>query len=441
MARKFMKHAIPSVVGCLITSLYLVVDGVFIARGVGETGVAAVTLVLPLTMAVVAVSMIFSTGGANLVSMSLGANDEHRANGIFRQSLVVLLIIGAVFSISGALFANEISAILGARGILKPYASEYLKYYLLFTVPVLLSIALSAFIRHDGSPKLAMRSMLWGSLTNIVLDYLFVFPLGMGLRGAAIATGLGQLVSVAVCMVHFVEGRGRLRMGKVKLSSADISEIVGLGIPAFLTEVSYSVLMYMHNVVIAANVGDAGVAAYGIVNYINNLSYMALIGIAQGIQPLISFYYGAGNIREGRRYFRLGLKVSVAVATAFFLACLFFGRPIIGVFASSEEVIGLGCTVLNYANVAFIALAVNLTYKAYLQSICEPGRANLICVLRGFVFVKVGLAVLPALFGEAGIWSTMLFSEGLTMAVAVLSGKSFRAQYSPSRSGLIEKAA
>ena len=416
--RRFVKYVVPSVVGSAVTSLYLVVDGVFIARGVGETGVAAVTLVLPLTMAFVAMSMVFSVGGANLVSISLGSDDPDRAVSIFRQSVCTLMIIGAVFSFVGATFAGDIAAALGATGRLRLPATEYMRYYVMFTIPVLLAMALSTFIRHDGSPRLSMRSMLWGAITNILLDYLFVFPLKMGLKGAAIATGLGQLVTVLACMRHFIERRGVLTIGCVRIRARDIKEIVRLGIPSFLAEVSYSVLMYMHNIEIACRVGEIGVTAYGVVNYINNLAYMALLGICQGIQPLMSYYYGCGKPEESKKYRRLGIRASITVSASFLILCLLLGRPIIRVFASSPGVVSLAYTILNYTNVAYIMLGMNLTYQAYLQSVYMPRWANVICLMRGFLFVKAGLVILPRLLGEAGIWATMIFSETMTLVVA-----------------------
>ena len=417
--KRFVRYVAPSVLGSVVTSLYLVVDGVFIARGVGETGVAAVTLVLPLTMAFVAISMVFSVGGANLVSINLGSDDTDGAVSVFRQSVCALMFIGAVLSFAGAAFAVDIAAALGATGGLRLPAAEYMRYYMLFTIPVLLAMAMTTFIRHDGSPRLSARSMLWGAITNILLDYVFVFPLKMGLKGAAIATGLGQLVTVIACMRHFVERRGVLTIGCVGIRAQDIKEIVLLGIPSFLAEVSYSVLMYMHNIEIARRVGEIGVTSYGVVNYINNLAYMALLGICQGIQPLMSYYYGCGKLEESRKYRSLGVRTSMAVSASFLVLCLLLGKPIIRVFASSPSVVDLAYTILNYTNAAYIMLGMNLTYQAYLQSVYMPRRANIICLLRGFVFVKIGLTALPRLLGDAGIWTTMIFSEGLTLIVAL----------------------
>jgi len=268
--------------------------------------------------------------------------------------------------------------------------------------------------------------MLWGAITNILLDYVFVFPFKMGLKGAAIATGLGQLVTVFACMRHFVERRGVLTIGGVRMRARDIREIVRLGIPSFLAEVSYSALMYMHNIEIAGRVGEIGVTAYGVVNYINNLAYMALLGICQGIQPLMSYHYSCGKPEESRKYRRLGIRASMVVSSAFLAICLVLGNPIIRVFASPPGVVSLAHTILNYTNVAYIMLGMNLTYQAYLQSVYMPRWANVICLLRGFLFVKIGLTALPRLLGDAGIWATMIFSETMTLVVAAWAGAARR---------------
>ena len=179
-------------------------------------------------------------------------------------------------------------SILGATDSIKPLASEYLRYYALFCIPNLIGIALNSFVRNDNRPKLAMVSTISGAITNIVLDYVFIFPMAMGIKGAAIATGLGQLVTVSVVMPHFIKKRGKLTFGNVALDKNVIKEFVNIGLPSFFAEAAFSVIVFIQNIAVVNILGEAGLAAYSIINYITTNIYMVLLGLTFGAQPLIA---------------------------------------------------------------------------------------------------------------------------------------------------------
>lgn len=419
MFKKFLNYAIPSIIGMLITSLYLVIDGVFVSKGVGEIGVAAVTLVFPLTTGFTSLSMIFAVGGANLVSINFGKNNIKKGNDIFRQSIYSLLFIGTILCLLGVVFSNGIVNALGATPDLRKPALEYYTYYILFSIPILLSMTLSTFIRNDGSPKLSMYSMILGAITNIILDYVFVFPLEMGLKGAAIATGLGQLVSVLVCLFHFTKKSAKLSFGTVKFRFNDLKDIFVIGLPSFLVEICYSIIMYFYNLTIIKYIGDLGVTAYGVVNYITNLSYMALFGVSQAIQPLISYHYGSGEFEKCKGYFKLGSIFSLVISIILFVFYLPFGKNVISIFSNTKEVMDLSYTILTYTNLAYIPLGLNMIIITFYQSICLPKYSNIFCFLRGFLLIKLFLIILPPILGERGIWISMLFSEGGTYLISI----------------------
>ncbi len=419
MFKKFISYAVPSTIGMLITSLYMVVDGIFVAQGVGEIGVAAVTIVFPLTTAFVSVSLIFGIGAANLISINFGKGNKDKANSIFRQSIYSLLIIGVLFCFLGLLFSDKIVTFLGASSEIKPAALEYFNYYILFSIPSLLAMALSILIRNDGSANLSMISMVLGALTNIFLDYVFVFPLGMGLKGAAIATGLGQLVSVLVCMLHFFKKSSNLSLGKSAFSYIDLKEIFHIGFPSFFVEICYSIVMYFMNLAIIDSLGGFGVTAYGVVNYLTNLSYMVLLGIGQAIQPLISYHYGTEEFDKCKGYFKIAFFTSLAVSTFLVLICIPFGDSFIAIFTSSPEIAKLSYKILMYSNLAFVGVGLNIVIITYYQSVCIPKYGNILCLLRGIILIKLFLIILPPIMGDTGIWTAMIFSEGITALASI----------------------
>ena len=232
MIKEFFKYALPSALAMFVSSLYTIIDGIFVGQGVGDSALAAVNIVMPFTIMLFGIATMFAVGGGDLVSKSIGANNKEKAVKIFRQVFKFLLIISIVISLVAVVFSKYIVRILGATDTLVPLASTYLRYYSLFCIPNLVGIALNSFVRNDGRPKLAMISTLLGAVTNIILDYIFIFPLGFGIKGAAIATGLGQIVTIAILLPHFIMKRGILTFGNIKLESKIIKEFIIIGFPS-----------------------------------------------------------------------------------------------------------------------------------------------------------------------------------------------------------------
>ena len=217
MTRQFLGYAIPSALAMFVSSLYTIIDGIFVGQGVGDNALAAVTIVIPLTIMLFGIATMFAVGGGTLVSKNFGAQNDEEGVNVFRQVFKFLLIISISISLVLSIFSNTIVVFLGATETIKPLAGEYLRYYAIFCIPNLIGIALNSFVRNDNRPKLAMVSTILGAITNIVLDYVFIFQLGMGIKGAAIATGLGQIVTVCIVLPHFIMKKGKLSFGNVVL--------------------------------------------------------------------------------------------------------------------------------------------------------------------------------------------------------------------------------
>ena len=239
MIKEFLKYAVPSALAMFVSSLYTIIDGIFVGQGVGDSALAAVNLVMPFTIMLFGIATMFAVGGGDLVSKNIGSNNKDKAIKIFRQVFKFLLVLSVCISLISIVFSKQIVKALGATNNLVPLAATYLKYYSLFCIPNLIGIALNSFVRNDGRPKLAMISTLSGAVTNIVLDYIFIFPLGLGIKGAAIATGLGQIVTIAILIPHFISNKGILKFGNVRLEKEIIKEFINIGFPSFFAEISF----------------------------------------------------------------------------------------------------------------------------------------------------------------------------------------------------------
>ena len=267
MTKKFLGYAIPSALAMFVSSLYTIIDGIFVGQGVGDSALAAVTIVMPLTIMLFGIATMFAVGGGALVSKNFGAGEDEKGLNVFRQVFKFLLIISISISLVLALFADTIVIILGATESIKHLAGQYLRFYAIFCVPNLIGISLNSFVRNDNRPKLAMVSTIAGSVTNIILDYVFIFPLGMGIKGAAIATGLGQIVTVLVVLPHFILKKGKLSFGNVSLDKELIRKFSNIGLPSFFAEAAFSVIVFVQNIAVVNIMGEAGLSAYSIINY------------------------------------------------------------------------------------------------------------------------------------------------------------------------------
>lgn len=420
MTKKFLGYAIPSALAMFISSLYTIIDGIFVGQGVGDNALAAVTIVMPLTIMLFGIATMFAVGGGALVSKNFGAKKDIEGINLFRQVFKFLLIISTVISLVLAIFSSPIVSILGATESIKPLASEYLRYYALFCIPNLIGIALNSFVRNDNRPKLAMISTISGAITNIVLDYIFIFSLGMGLKGAAIATGLGQLVTVSIVIPHFIRKKGKLTFGNVKLDKSIIKEFTNIGVPSFFAEAAFSIIVFIQNIAIVNILGETGLSAYSIINYITTNIYMVLLGLTFGAQPLISYNFGAKNAKNMLEIYKISNVASIIINIIFTTVCFIFGRVLIGIFTADSNILEIAYNGLNITNLGFFIVGLNLTTTVYYQAVEVPKYSNLMCILRSVVFLPISVFILIKLMGVNGVWLSLLVSEVLSL-IAVKS--------------------
>ncbi|MBS4956743.1 MAG: MATE family efflux transporter [Clostridium sp.] len=422
MKKEFFKYAIPSSLAMFISSLYTVVDGIFVGQGVGDSALAAVNIVLPFTVMLFGLASMFAIGGGALVSKNIGANNVEKAVNIFRQVFKSLLIFSLVISIICVLFTSQIVTILGATEVLKPLAVDYLRFYAIFCIPNLIGIVLNSFVRNDGRPKLAMVSTISGAITNIILDYVFIFQLSMGIKGAAIATGLGQIVTVSILLPHFIMKKGYLSFGNVEISFKTIKEFCTIGFPSFFAQGSYSIIVLLHNIALVNYVGEIGISAYSILNYLTTNIYMVLYGITLGVQPLVSYNYGKKDGEKMLGFFRITAISNIVITVVFVIISFVFGPSLISIFTNDIQIAKMSYDALKIACLSYFAVGLNLNNLVYYQAIEMPKYSNLSCILRSVVYLPVCLFILGRLFGITGIWTSAIISETLTFITIKLVG-------------------
>lgn len=430
--RSLIGYIFPALGGLFVTYLYNVVDGIFVGRGVGASALGAVNIAVPFITFVVAVTAMFPMGGATVVAIRMGRGDKEGANHGFMTAFTLTLVMAAALMIVGMTCAQEIADVSGARGLspeMRRMSAQYLFYYAAFSIPMLMGTCLSVFVRNDGSPALSFIGMCAGAAANIFLDWLFIFPFQMGIIGAAVASGLGQMLTVLVLLTHFVRRKGDLRFRAFRLSGALIGKVCRRGVPEAITQLTTPVTALCYNLVLARLVGDVGVSTFSILSFIYSLANAVLSGVAQGLQPLWGQCYGRKDGEEMAWYFRSGLAINVVLSALIYGLLFFLDEAVIHIFNKEAELVRTASAALPVFALSFIPMALNLIYTAYFFSTKRTGTANAIAVSRGIAVKALTIFCIPMLFGTNAVWIAPFATEAITLIAAVILGKTSRLVY------------
>ena len=418
--KEFTKYVSLNVISTIGLSFYILADTFFIANGVGSIGLTALNLVLPLWSLMSGLGLMIGIGAGISYSIKRGKNNERGANKVFTHALLMGLVIGAIITVIGVVFSHDIVIILGADEVVAPLASEYLKTLLSFSSVFIINYIITAFVRNDNAPKLAMIAMILGSLSNVVLDYIFIFPFNLGMFGAALATGTTPILSLIILSLHFIRKKNNFKLIKCKFSFTYIKSIVSLGIPSFITEFSSGIIILLFNFTILRISNNTGVAAYGVIANLALIVVAIFTGIAQGIQPIISKSYGEGKTKNIRTTFKYGLVTSTILGIGCYLIGLSFSEKIVNLFNSEGDKLLLS-TAVNGINIyfsAFIIMGINIVITSFFASINEARESFIISISRGLIIIIPLIILLPNFLGMTGVWLTIPLAEVITLLIS-----------------------
>lgn len=421
--KNLWRYIFPAMGGLFVTYLYNVVDGIFVGRGVGAAALGAVNIGVPFITFAVAVAAMFPMGGATVVAIRMGRGDKEGANHAFMTSVTLTLLVSLLLTVAGMVFCGQIIDMSGGRTLsraMRVMAEDYLFYYCAFSVPMLMSTCLSVFVRNDGSPVLSFAGMCVGAGANILLDWLFIFPMEMGVVGAAIASGLGQVFSVAVLLSHFVRRQGSLRFRRFQISGALAVKICKRGVPEAASQLTTPVTALCYNLMLAKLAGDIGVSTFSVLSFIYSLANAILSGVAQGLQPLWGNCYGEQDTDGMNEYFRWGIRINAILSVAIYGLLLFFTESVIRIFNQDPELVQSASVALPLFSLSFIPMALNLIYTSFLYSTKRTLQADAISFSRGVVLKAVAIFCLPVLLGGDTIWLAPLVAELMTLGLAMV---------------------
>lgn len=421
----FRKLLVPTVLGMVFSAAFVITDGIFVGKGLGSDALAAVNITAPLFLLSTGVGLMFGVGASVVASIHLSQGKQKAARINVTQAVVVSSLFLALLWGVVCLFAPQVAVLLGSSERLLPLAVEYMYWFLPFLVFSALLGSGMFFVRLDGSPNYAMWCNAIPALVNIVLDYVFIFILGWGMMGAALATSLGYILGAGMIIAYLSRKKNVIHFCRVKLSRKsmrltwrNVKYMCRLGSSTFLCEAAISCMMFAGNYVFISYLGEDGVAAFSIACYFFPIIFMVYNAIGQSAQPILSYNFGAGNAGRVRSAFRLALGTAVSCGLVFFALTVVFNHQIAGLFIDrSCPAYHLAVAGLPLFASGFVFFAVNIVSIGYFQSVERARPAVTVTVLRGFVFMVLCLFGLPLLLEVPGIWLAVPLAEVLTFLV------------------------
>ena len=362
-------------------------------------------------MTIVALAMMVTVGGATMTAISIGKGDRESANNYFNVSFKVIFLFSLLMTIIAVLFPKQIVRVLGANEKLVDSAATYLKYFVMFGIFFCSAMALAAFVRNDGSPKLSFWGMVAGGISNIFLDWLFIFPMNMGIKGSAIASGLGQTLSCIILLTHFIKKRGVLRFSKSHGSKGIFKEICKRGTPEFMNQLFQPITVLCYNLIAIRVFGEIGVAAFSVVYYILTISVSVFIGLTQGTQPLISYSYGEGNKVNEKYFYKHGLILNTFLALVIYILMFFFGKGVIRFFNNDPKLVEIGYECIKIYGLSFIFTAINIVNISYYTAIKETKSALILSTIRCLILIPLFVFITPLIFGSKAILMGITVAE------------------------------
>ena len=413
--RDFARYTILSVLGTLGVSCYILADTFFVSKGVGTDGLAALNLAIPVYNFIHGTGLMLGMGGATKLSVCKSQGKQEEVNRFFTNTVYLAILFSGAFFLLGLFFSDQLAILLGADANVLEMTDTYLKWLLLFAPAFILNDVLLCFVRNDESPQLSMIAMLIGSFSNIVLDYIFIFPMQMGIFGAIFATGLSPIISIVMMLPHWTRKKNTFHFVKTKMEANIVKQDLTLGFPSLIAQLSSGIVMIVFNAIILKLEGNTGVAAYGVVANISLVIVAVFTGIAQGVQPLISTFYGGGNDKQARTVLRYAMTTMLTISCAVYLLIFVFARPITTVFNSENNTelqrIAVQGLKLYFLSVVFVGY--NSILATFFTSIAKALPAHILSVLRGLILIIPIAFFLSALWEMTGVWLTYPITEFL----------------------------
>ncbi len=420
MLKNFIKYVSQNMLGMVGMSVYILADTYFISVAVGTNGITALNLVLPIYNLIFAIGSMIGVGSAIRYVVEQNKKSP-KADGYFFHALLWALIISLFFIFVGVFLPDKLIALLGGDAVIVATGKNYTRIFMCFAPFFMWNYICNAFVRNDGNPSIAMAATLFSSLFNIVFDYVLMFPLGLSMEGAALATGFSPVIGILICCIHLKSDKCSIKLKPTFPSFRRLLYCCQVGVSSFVGEISSGVITVVFNMIILRLAGNTGVAAYGVVANTSLVAVALFNGIAQGSQPLISESYSKGRHKNVSTYLKMAVTTSISVAVLLLVCICLYAPAITAVFNGEHDM-----TLATYAEnglrlyfIGFLFAGINIVGTAILSAVESAKYAFAASISRGFVAIILFAFLLSALIGLNGVWLAFPAAEFVTMLITV----------------------
>lgn len=413
-------YTLPAMVGTVVMSIYNIVDRIFIGQGVGPLAISGLALTFPFMIVLMAFGMLIGAGSASRISITLGEGDKHKAEKILGNAITLTFIISGAVVLLSMVFMTDLLRLFGGTDNTIQYAYDYMIIVVPGGVLTALYFGLNNIMRASGHPRKAMFNILLGAIVNVILDPIFIFWFDWGIQGAAWATVISYLVGTLNGASHFLLKTTALRFHAVnlKLDKEIIKSILSIGMSPFSMQVGTSVVVVLINSTLLKYGGDLAIGAYGIINSINMLVVMFIIGLNQGSQPIVGYNYGAKNYARVFKTLRYTIVIATILSSIGFIIGVFFSHQVVSIFTTDEAMQNVASVAQRITVLMFPIIGFQIVISNFFQSIGKAKMSIFLSLTRQFIFLIPAIFILPPIFGLNGAWAVMPVSDALSSIVS-----------------------
>ncbi len=429
--RKLLRFVLPSIIMMIFTSIYGVVDGFFVSNYVGAVPFAAINLIMPFLMVFGAIGFMLGTGGSALVAMFLGEDKKEKANETFSMIIYTIIIVGISFTIIGQIAIRPVSFLLGASEAMIEHCVAYGRIIICAITAFMLQNVFQSFLITAERPHLGLTVTVISGVTNMVLDWFFMAVLNMGVVGAATATAISQFIGGLIPLFYFcMPNRSTLHLGRARLDWQSLRKAASNGVSEFMSNISMSIVNILYNYQLMRIAGESGVAAYGVIMYVNFIFISVFFGYSMGCAPIVSYHYGAGNHSELKNVFRKSIKIIAGFSIVLVTMAEVMARPLSMVFVSYDAQL-LEITTIGFMiySVSYISVGINIFGSAFFTALNNGIVSAGISVVRTIVCQIIAVIVLPLFFGLNGVWMAIVVAETMAAVISVTCLIRYRKRY------------
>lgn len=414
--KKLRGYILPNILATTGTSCYVLADTLFISLAEGANGITGLNLVLPIFAITYSIGAMIGIGSATKYALLKALGEKEEADKYFSNSFIFTLLFSLFFLMLGIFVPDVVLRLMGADDVIEAVTHSYMRVILCFSPFFMLNFTFTAFVRNDNAPKTAMAATLLSGVFNIIFDYILMFPLGLGMLGAALATGFSPIVSMCICMTHYLSKKNSIRFELVLPSIKRFISACSLGVVAFVGEISNGIITIVFNFILLNLVGNIAVAAYGVIANTALVGVAMLNGVSQGLQPVASETYGKAEKKDLHKVHIYSLIAAMIIAMTLVVSVLIFAPVIIEAFNSEKSDILAKYAIpgIRIYFIGFIPAAFNIITAGFYSATGRGRESSIIAISRGIVAVIVFALVLSCFFGVVGVWSSFFAAEIFT---------------------------